>query len=674
MIRRESKVPNSNKCEAIIVFNDLVHSPIKALAYEIKRQNELLAKGKTNANGETTSVKAKLGQNIDIYVKKLENNDMKLVRSVTLTEADAIITLTSPKVLLDLGLVLHEGEKSNYKRKTYKVKSGDTLAKIAHIKGSTIKELAKLNKIKNVNNISVGQVIKLPLLAPPAGSPNRTPNDDKSTLDHVKEDAKVIADKVKSEGKKLLERIKSLDIGRGETGSPKAEVKGLCKDQSSCIKKGDPASELIRELNIRLAGFGGALPTNEFTDLTEKCVKQFQRDYMETAETGRVCGGMLAALDDFMNTYPIDAFLGQMKCPCIQFGGGARCNGWGAGRINEYPGMHRSILWALRAVDFYLKIKEKDLKFSILKISSGYRCVENNQGHNGEHAVRRTINHMGMALDLHFNQNATRTRSTSDMNRIRQEIFIKYMGAIEGTRTNNHIFLESAAQAATTWVHFDMTRYDDQYKKSEMFVTSTLDANGSSILLYAKNNGNINLVSCAGNGALLSPQKTEIGQRIPVGQWRLSAKGEAFIKDYEKLRLDYYDDSESYCTVGWGHLVQGQVSCASLGISAPYKKYITETEAQKLFVKDKEKHENLVKNAIKVPLFQHEYDALCCLAFNVGSIAIKAPSLCEKVNSGNYAGGANEFLDITNHGNKGLVKRRKQENAMFLRADYTSAH
>jgi hypothetical protein len=42
---------------------------------------------------------------------------------------------------------------------------------------------------------------------------------------------------------------------------------------------------LIREINIRLAGFGGNVPTDEFTDRTEKMVKQFQRDYMKVPET-----------------------------------------------------------------------------------------------------------------------------------------------------------------------------------------------------------------------------------------------------------------------------------------------------------------------------------------------------------------------------------------------------
>jgi murein DD-endopeptidase MepM/ murein hydrolase activator NlpD len=44
---------------------------------------------------------------------------------------------------------------------TYTVVSGDTLGKIASRNGTTVKALAELNKIKNVNLINVGQVLKL---------------------------------------------------------------------------------------------------------------------------------------------------------------------------------------------------------------------------------------------------------------------------------------------------------------------------------------------------------------------------------------------------------------------------------------------------------------------------------------------------------------------------------
>ena len=48
------------------------------------------------------------------------------------------------------------------KRKTYTVKRGDNLTKIARANKTTVATLVKLNKIKNANLIRVGQVIKLP--------------------------------------------------------------------------------------------------------------------------------------------------------------------------------------------------------------------------------------------------------------------------------------------------------------------------------------------------------------------------------------------------------------------------------------------------------------------------------------------------------------------------------
>lgn len=65
-----------------------------------------------------------------------------------------------------------------------------------------------------------------------------------------------------------------------------------------------------------------------------------------------------------------------------------------------------------------------------------------------------------------------------------------------------------------------------------------------------------------------------------------------------------------FCTVGWEHLVKGKFSCATLGIKAD-RDSISINKAQQLFDKDKVKEgEDLVKKAIKVPLFQHEFDAL----------------------------------------------------------------
>ena len=45
--------------------------------------------------------------------------------------------------------------------KTHKVVRGDTLSEIAQRYGTTVSYLAKLNNIRNVNLIYVGQVLKI---------------------------------------------------------------------------------------------------------------------------------------------------------------------------------------------------------------------------------------------------------------------------------------------------------------------------------------------------------------------------------------------------------------------------------------------------------------------------------------------------------------------------------
>ena len=272
-----------------------------------------------------------------------------------------------------------------------------------------------------------------------------------------------------------------------------------------CIKKGDK-NAVVQEINIRLAGFGGCLPTDEFTDLTEKCVKQFQRDYMEVPETGRVCGRELRAIEDFSNLYNFN--FSQIPCPCTHTSNAGKgtkdyplCDGFGTGKKNEYPGIHRSVLFALKALLFYFQKTKSEYKFT--GISSGYRCHTDNKRH-----VRDTINHMGCALDLSFNEN-----SMTDMDTIRKNYFCKYMGAPENAGVygfgwkKNCIGLEAnyylnkkgeKKKGAQSWVHFDVSKFDPQYKKDIFFVKKSEDVVGKSLVKLAQESGFSKTCECAG--------------------------------------------------------------------------------------------------------------------------------------------------------------------------------
>ncbi|MCO6564666.1 MAG: hypothetical protein J6581_04405 [Apibacter sp.] len=84
-------------------------------------------------------------------------------------------------------------------------------------------------------------------------------------------------------------------------------------------------------------------------------------------------------------------------------------------------------------------------------------------------------------------------------------------------------------------------------------------------------------------------------------------------------------------------------------------------------------YEKAIQRDITVNLYQHEFDALLSLLFNCGPDYLrlnKAPKLRSNLLNKNYEAAAHEFLDITNGGTSGLVKRRKHESKIFLENIY----
>jgi len=203
----------------------------------------------------------------------------------------------------------------------------------------------------------------------------------------------------------------------------KPEIYGQRQRKEKSIKN---SGEVVREINLRLAGFGGLLPMDIFTQQTENGVEQFQVDYMighkkewPDGLLGFVDQKTLEAIEDFSKNYR--EILDNYKCPCDQCGGFGGLDKWKKKKYPkgnvysgdegknpyEYPGMHQSLLWAVSAVRFYTihycKLPENQgyhrekYPHIIEKIYSGYRCWENNYSNE-----RNTTNHMGKAVDIHF--------------------------------------------------------------------------------------------------------------------------------------------------------------------------------------------------------------------------------------------------------------------------------
>ncbi|WP_419868510.1 glycosyl hydrolase 108 family protein [Chryseobacterium sp. CT-SW4] len=298
------------------------------------------------------------------------------------------------------------------------------------------------------------------------------------------------------------------------------ETKGADCGEKYCIKKGDK-NELIREINIRLAGFGGNIPTDEFTDRTEKMIKQFQRDFMKVEETGKICGNVLRAIDDFSKTFDISNNVwGQLGCSCGTKGREVvsklrgikelnKCEKFGDGtgsntepeKFNkyEYPGIHRSLLFGLKAILFYLS-KQNTYSFGL--VSSGYRCRFKNF---------KTTNHQGKAIDIQFNKGDWKIRgrlykNITELKSIREEILYKYLNAKTSWIERNNFSLEPIglnsdntiidSNHTYSWIHMDVREFDKIYLDDKYFCKNVTTLNGKNLLQIALELGFQNICSC----------------------------------------------------------------------------------------------------------------------------------------------------------------------------------
>ncbi|TPU60581.1 LysM peptidoglycan-binding domain-containing protein [Acinetobacter baumannii] len=543
----------NKKSLVTIQILDLFGSPISKAQYVVKNQRtrKVIAAGPTNSSGCIVEISQDKGTTLDVYIKSMFKGSMVKVQSFVMSKDRMVVKITSPKVLLDLKTLTNQGNNGQYKRKTHIVKKGDTLFEIAQKNHTTVRALERLNKIDDPNKISVGQVIKLPVHIPASGNHSHqdkpkhkhsAQSTNKPTASSAKttpapaakrpanpasqtkqenglpekahqlyEDTK----KALNEAASSVSKILTVDDRSQDGGTPKANTTNICKTNPQCISSGK--SELIREVNIRLAGFGGALPTDEFTELTATCIKQFQRDYMGVPDTGKICGSVLAALDRFRDEYGIASYFESMKCPC------GECSGFGRSRsgnfrfemynkttrqyvevyrdAKEYNGMHRSLIWALKAMLFYFKKMPNSAGYKIVKISSGYRCIDNNWKNR-----RPTTNHMGCALDIVVHNKNNQVVSMSELeNQVRIKWFGKYLNTSLGWSPDK-FGLERISDGAKTWVHLDVREFNKKYKIDKLFSTSKDGLNGDYLINLFKADEKANkILGCS--GIVVSPNK-----------------------------------------------------------------------------------------------------------------------------------------------------------------------
>jgi lysozyme len=133
------------------------------------------------------------------------------------------------------------------------------------------------------------------------------------------------------------------------------------------------------------------------------------------------------------------------------------------------------------------------------------------------------------------------------------------------------------------------------------------------------------------------------------------------IEGLEGFRAKRYRDIAGHWTIGFGHLLREDEMSKYSDTSI-----VTRDQAFGILKLDVADAERAVNRLITVPLKQEQYDALVSFVYNVGWGQFETSTLLRKLNAGHCCAVPDEMRRWTNHGNIGMVMRRKAEIALYV--------
>ena len=162
----------------------------------------------------------------------------------------------------------------------------------------------------------------------------------------------------------------------------------------------------------------------------------------------------------------------------------------------------------------------------------------------------------------------------------------------------------------------------------------------------------------------------------------ISERGLESIKRNEGVRNKPYLDSILLWTTGVGHLIappeqmkmtldERKAAKAKGNLPCPkeWDRTLTNEEVDKILREDLRRFESGVLRYCPVGLTQGRFDAMVSFSFNCGLGTLQHSSIRMRHNRGDYEGAGSAFLLYNKAAgivNKGLDRRRKEEQAMYL--------
>lgn len=149
----------------------------------------------------------------------------------------------------------------------------------------------------------------------------------------------------------------------------------------------------------------------------------------------------------------------------------------------------------------------------------------------------------------------------------------------------------------------------------------------------------------------------------------ISQKGIDYIKGFEKLELEAYQDTGGVWTIGYGTIA---------GVKKGMK--ITKEKAEELLMDYLDKQDKALNEVLKDAhlVTQNQYDVICSFVYNIGITEFKKSTFLKKILAEDWSEAARQLVWMDSLGNyhgwiydngkkiKGLINRRKTEQALFL--------
>ncbi len=147
---------------------------------------------------------------------------------------------------------------------------------------------------------------------------------------------------------------------------------------------------------------------------------------------------------------------------------------------------------------------------------------------------------------------------------------------------------------------------------------------------------------------------------IDAQRLSVSSDGLDLIKQFEALRLEPYQDIAGNWTIGFGHLIAPDENLM---------RQISRAKAEQLFAVDIAEAEACLRDAVKVPIKQNQFDALASFTFNLGCGNFRSSTMLRLLNGERYYEAGDQLTRWNKSGGQadaGLTRRRETEKSLYM--------